>query len=876
MKKNLSVLLLVTLLLFTVSHLSCQDNGLIPTPEKFFGFKPGSDRNVFNYQPLIEYLKTIDEVSPRVQMIEIGSSPLGRKMYITFISSEENIKNLQHLKEINKSLAIDPNLDEGSVKKLVKDGKVFILATLSMHSTEVGPSQAAPLIVYDLATTQDQKINDWLSQVVYMIVPSHNPDGMDMVVDYYNKTKGTKYEGSYLPQVYHKYVGHDNNRDFVTLSQEDTRVIAEIYNKTWFPQVMVEKHQMGSYGPRYYVPPCHDPISENVDEELWNWMWIFGSNMSTDMTKQGLAGVSQHYLFDDYWPGSTETAIWKNVIGLLTECASVQVATPINIEQNELSAGGKGLGEYKKSINMPLLWEGGWWRLGDIVEYEITSTYSLIKTAYLHKEDILKFRNNLCKKEVKKGKTQAPYYFVISSDQHDPSEMIGLLELLNEQGISVYKNKEQIILEDKIINKGDYIVPLAQPFRSFIKEVLEAQKFPERHYTPNGKLIEPYDITSWSLPLHRAVKSFEINTSSETLNSNLDKVIFPLEISNSLPEDYSAILLSANLNESYAAVFMALQKGIEVKRIIHEKIIQDTKLPAGSFIISKTKKNSGQIDAVLSALKIKPVYTKETITESLKIISLPKVALVESNFHDMDAGWTRYVFDTYTIPYKVIKPGDFNTTTLTDFDIIVFPNEDKSVLLEGKYKGKDDTYNIPTMDPKYTKGIGKEGLQKIMKFVNEGGIILSWGESAGLFMGPLSITTDEKTKEEFQLPVKDISKDLEKQKLNCPGSLLQINLVRDHPLTYGMPATAGVFSRGKPVFTTSIPYFDMDRKVIAAYPEEHILLSGYADKEELLANKSAMVWLKKGKGQIVLYGFNPQFRASTSGTYKLMFNALLL
>ncbi|MCP5046959.1 MAG: hypothetical protein GY940_07285, partial [bacterium] len=271
---------------------------------------------------------------------------------------------------------------------LFKKGKVFVLGTLSMHSGEVGPSQAAAPIAYDLITTRDPLKSSWLKNVVYMMVPCHNPDGMDMVVAHYKKYKGGKYEGSYMPGVYHKYIGHDNNRDFVTLSQADTRAIAGIYNLHWFPQVMVEKHQMGATGVRYYVPPNHDPIAENIAAGIWNWVGIFGSNMIKDMTKKGLSGISQHYLFDDYWPGSTETCIWKNVIGFLTEAASSNYATPILVEANEIRVIGKGLSEYKKSINMPLPWPGGWWRLGDIVQYEIESTMSILKTASLHTRDI--------------------------------------------------------------------------------------------------------------------------------------------------------------------------------------------------------------------------------------------------------------------------------------------------------------------------------------------------------------------------------------------------------------------------------------------------------------------------------------------------------
>ena len=182
----------------------------------------------------------------------------------------------------------------------MKDGKVFFLATLSMHSTEVGPSQSAPIIAYELIRTSNDiiqpstfNLQHYLDDVVYMMVPCHNPDGMDMIVDHYNKYKGTKYEGSSLPGVYHKYVGHDNNRDFVTLSQSDTRAIAAIYNKDWFPQVMVEKHQMGSSGVRYFVPPPHDPIAENVDAGIWNWIGVFGSGMMKDMTRQGQTGIAQ-------------------------------------------------------------------------------------------------------------------------------------------------------------------------------------------------------------------------------------------------------------------------------------------------------------------------------------------------------------------------------------------------------------------------------------------------------------------------------------------------------------------------------------------------------------------------------------------------------
>jgi hypothetical protein len=872
---NKTVLLL--LILFAGMQMQAQiDTNTIPTPSDHFGFQPGTDRILFNYDPLIDYLKKVAEVSPREAMQEIGESPMGKKMYLTFFSSEENINKLEDLKQINKELAINANLSEGELSSFVRDGKVFILAALSMHSSEVGPSQSAPLIAYEVATTTNPKLLDWLDDVVYMIIPSHNPDGMDMVVDHYMNSKGTKYEGGRMPQVYHKYVGHDNNRDFVTLTQSDNKAVARVYNTEWYPQVMTEKHQMGSYGPRYFVPPMHDPIAENIDERIWNWTWIFGSNMAKDMAADGCEGVSQHYLFDDYWPGSTETALWKNIIGLLTEAASVQYAKPIYIEKSELRTAGKGLGEYKKSINMPLLWEGGWWRLNDIIKYEMSSTWSLIKTASFHKEDILLNRNILCKEEVEKGKTLAPAYYIMPAAQHDKSELLGLINLLDEHGVDVYQLNDRLEYQGKIINKGDYVVPLSQPYRAFIKEVMEVQKFPERHYTPGGEMIRPYDITSWSLPLHRGVVAYEIDEIVNELENHLTKVTFPLQLNINHTEEAKSIVFSVNNNESFKLAFDAMTKGIEVKRVTAPANIDGIELKTGDFILPISDKNSEELHAVFSNLTLNPKVTTSSIEENIKSLELPKIALVETNFHDKDAGWTRYIFDTYKIPFTVVKPGEMKDKDWSGFDVIVFPDTDKSILLDGKYKGSSGTYSIPTYAPKFTKGIEKEGVQRLMKFVNDGGTIVSWGSSAGLFLGPQSIKTGDKEKEEFELPVEDISSGIAKKGLYAPGTLLNVDIKENHPLTLGMQKTAKVFSRGRPVFRTSIPYFDTDRRVIASFPEDKVLASGYAKNHELLEEKSAMVWARKGKGNFVFYGFYPQFRASTAGTYKLLFNALLL
>jgi hypothetical protein len=864
-----SILLLICAILSTSAI--AQSSSEIRSPESVFGFVPGSDRQLVDYGELVDYMQGLAAASDRVEMREVGTSPLGRTMYVAFISAPENLVRLDELREINKRLALDSEIPAEDRAELVRDGRVFLLETLSMHSGEVGPSQSLPIFAHRMATTDDPEILAQLDDVVLMMVLCHNPDGMDMVVEHYREYVGTKYEGSRLPQVYHKYVGHDNNRDFVTLTQDDTRVIAALYSTEWYPQVMVEKHQMGSTGPRYYVPPNHDPIAQNVDEGLWTWSAVFGSNLSRDMAADGLQGVASHWLFDDYWPGSTETSIYKGVISFLTEAASCRTATPIFVEPTELSVRGKGLAEYKKGVNLPDPWPGGKWSLGDIVDFELSSMNSILATASRHREEILEYRNDLCRKEVEKGRSEAPYYFVVPQEQRDPGEMAAMVRLLERHGVEVDRLTGEAVVGDWHFSSGDIVVRLSQPYRTFVKEVMESQRYPERHYTPGGELIRPYDITSWSLPHHMGVRSIQVDTRSKDLEALLEPVTADdLSVETALPDKVWAIAYPSTGNQSYKAVFAALEAGLKVGRFSHPF----GSLPTGSFLILSGSASGEKLRSVVDQASIEPQVFESEITVAFMPVRLPRVALVETHFHDMDAGWTRYLFDTYGIDYRVLHPEDFDGVDLQkNFDVIVFPDANKDVLTKGKYK-RFDRYVTNDYPPQFRKPISKEARAELTEFITGGGVVVSWGGSTGLFTEGLPLPKSGEESETLELPVRDVSERLEG--VLVPGAFLAVDLIKDHPLTWGMPEQAGAFSRGTRVFATSIPVLDTDRRVIGIYPERDLLLSGYIEGEKQLQNRPSMVWVRAGKGQIVLFGFRPQFRGSTPATFKLVFNSLLL
>jgi hypothetical protein len=843
---------------------------VVSTPFEFYGFQPGSDRKLLDYGQLTEYLEMAASASPRLEMREIGRTESGRPMYVLFISSDKNIARLDGLREINRRLALDVTMSEEELDRLVADGRVFVLAANSMHASEVGPAQSVPLLVHELATSQDPQVLDWLDQVVLMVVPTQNPDGLQMTADYYRSTVGTIYEGTSLPGVYNKYVGHDNNRDFVTLSQSETRAVSALFSTEWFPHVLLDKHQMGRTGPRYFVPEYHDPIAVNIDEDLWYWSDVFGSTMAKDLGRAGLQGVASHWAFDEYWPGATTTSHWKGVISLLTEAASCALATPVYVESNELQVWGKGLSEYKKGVNMPDPWDGGWWRLGDIVRYELTTMRSALAISTAHREELLRFRNQLSRREVERGRTEAPFHYIFPAKQHDADALDRLADLLESHGVTVTELAADVEVDGRRFREGDVVVSLDQPYRAFIKEVLETQRYPVRRYTPGGQVIRPYDVTSWSLPLHHGVAAHEVNSAGSEFATR-PRSAQPREPV-VLDDGDWGVAVSTRDNLGFKAVFAALADGLTVQRTRTGTTVGETRFAAGSFLISG---KAAKIRSVLDRVPVQATMLSEQPKLATVDVATPRVALVETFFHHMDAGWTRFILDRYGVPHSVLRPGEIEESDLAkNFDVLVLPDTDPDILTKGRRK-RGDRYDPGDMPPEYRKPISAKGFAEIRAFLDAGGTVVSWRRSTGLFLtGKLADGTDENPG--LHLPARDLSQQLEDKGLYVAGSLLRMDLTSDHPVTWGMPKQAAVFSRGTPVFATSLPIHDTDRRVLGVFPETDILLSGYAEHLELLAERTALVWLRKGSGQLVLFGFSPQFRASTPATFKLLFNSLLL
>jgi hypothetical protein len=296
----------------------------------------------------------------------------------------------------------------------------------------------------------------------------------------------------------------------------------------------------------------------------------------------------------------------------------------------------------------------------------------------------------------------------------------------------------------------------------------------------------------------------------------------------------------------------------------------DLRLDAGAFVI---RDPAPDVYGGAGRARIAPLASRPDA--DLTAIDPPRIALVETWFHDMDAGWTRYLFESYGIEYTLLRPGEVAGANLAErFDVVVFPDADPGVLAAGEYTHRDE-YQVSDYRPEFREGLGEEGRPEIERFLAAGGRVVAWGRSTSLLLEPVTLGEGDDAIE-LEVPVRDVTEDVTDRGLFVPGSMLAVDLLRDHPLTWGMPSTTPVFSRGRPVLGTELPQLVADRRVIGHFPERDLVVSGYAEHPELLAERPAMVWVRLGRGQLVLFGFQPQFRASTPATYKLLFNALLL
>jgi hypothetical protein len=438
-KKSLSIGLLI--LLVVSSHLVAQTS-----PEEFLGHKVGADRKLADYDQILAYFNKLDAESEKIKVLTIGETVLKKPMILAVITSEENMARLDEYKSITKRLRDARDLNAEEAKQLAKEGKVMLCITCSQHATEVGASQMSLEFAYNLVTGKTPFDADKaLKDVIVLLSPHINPDGHQMVTEWFRKYVGTKYEGGSMPWLYHHYAGHDNNRDWFMFNLPETLAVTNVLYRDWIPQIHIDEHQMGSTGARLFVPPFMNPPVPTIHPLVWRGIALCGANMTFDLQKNGYSGIVYDRSFTGWWIGACDDTSWlHNSIGLLSEMASVRTAAPIYIDPTEVSQ------DYiEKRMQFPDPWPGGWWRLRDIVDYELVLSMSLVKTAHLYKEDFLFNFYQMCKDGIEKRGEGQPFAFVIPKTQRDYPTTLRMLGILQMGGVEVHQANADFTADGK-------------------------------------------------------------------------------------------------------------------------------------------------------------------------------------------------------------------------------------------------------------------------------------------------------------------------------------------------------------------------------------------------------------------------------------------
>jgi hypothetical protein len=765
----------------------------VPSPSSVLGFNPTDDKTIADWKQITDYFFKLDRASDKVLVREIGRSTLGKPLIVAFISSADNIKHLDKYRQISAKLA-DPRTvtDAAEAEQLIRNGKAIVSISCSIHSTEIVASQMSMNLAYELATSSDADTKEILDNTILLLIPSPNPDGVQIVADWYRKTLGTKSEGSAPPELYHHYAGHDDNRDWFMLNLAETQAITKLFWQQWFPQLVYDVHQQGQNASRFIIPPFFDPTNPRVSPTILREVGLIGSKMAADLQANGIKGVATNSTYDTWWHGGFRSApYYHNSIGILSEAASTSLMSPLTIKREQLERARpvRGLNDLLvAATNYPDPWLGGEWHPGDIAKIETIASRSLLQMA-------AKFRSRYLREFYDQGRgnlspnPDEPQAFIVMAGQPNAEAVSRFLEILMWQGIDVYEMTNELHIKMQPADTEFHEVPLRsflifvnQPQKNNILSLFERQDYPHR-LLPNGEAEVPYDVAGWTLPLQMGID------------------FMPAWAIQDLEKERPGLKRVETINQARKSL--------------------DLEPSSGPFAKIKDPLKTG-----------------------------PRVGLYKGFTGSMDEGWTRFVFDTFQVPFKSVSDADVRSGVL-NYDVIVLPADNENTIVKGL---SSDSYT-----EEYSGGIGEAGAQNLRKFVENGGKLICFDDSCEMVI------------KRFQLSMKNVLNGLKRSEFYNPGSIVRLDVNTSDPLARGLAQDTAAY------FITSSAFEITDPgkvRSVAKYASKDALLSGWMLGEKYLDGKTALAETSFGKGKIVLFAFRPQHRGQTWGTFPFIFNSL--
>ena len=849
-------------------------NQQITSPEAFFGFQLGSDLKIARWDHIVDYFRLLEEQSDKIQVIDMGLSTEGHPFLFVIISSPENLANLARLREVNAQIKDPRGISEETINSLTGEGKAIILQSMGLHATEIGSTQMVSELAYDQITRNDDEASRILDNVISLMVPCFNPDGQIMVTDWYNRYIGTEYEGSTPPWLYHKYAGHDNNRDAFMFNLVESQYMAQIMYQDWHPHAYQDHHEMGSYGARLWICPYSEPLHPHGDPLVWREISWYGAHMAYKLEEAGKTGVLNASLFPAWshlgfhWMGN-----YHNIASMLTESAHAKLATPMYIHKSQLKGEDdrkqlldesgstlRAFPHYKPQTNFPHPWEGGWWSVRDIVEQQKIAAWGLLDMAARNKDTILQNAYLKAKRQTSLGASSTPAAYLIRPDQHDPLAVITTINKLLVQGIDIQKATQDLTVNGSTYPAGTYYIPLNQPKMGVIKTLLGRTLYPDDAWTrqPDGTPQRPYDAATDTMAEFMGVNvepvKGHVGGSFETVTAPQP---FAGEVRGTSQFGY---LFDGRLSDSFRVLNRMLNQGIQATRL-HEAIsVGSQDLPVGAFMVTAGSEELLAEIAQESGLNFYPLDAESG--KEQREVCRARIGMYQRYWGgNMDEGWTRLVLEQFGFPYETLRDEEMESDNLNErIDVLILP-DDSTGMIAGN--NAEDRLRENPVPPEYRSGIGEKGIETIKEFVTAGGRLVALNQACNFVI------------EELGLPITNVVAGKSAKQFFCPGSTLHANIDTTHPLAYGMPDEALVFFWNGPIFRVQPSFSNEKCKILVQYPERDILQSGWLVGEEQIAGTAGMISAQYGKGSVVLFGFRPQHRAQTHGTFKLFFNTLL-
>ncbi len=858
-------------------------------PQQFFGFRIGTDGELARYPKILEYFQHLAKTTPRVKYQELGKTTMGNPYVLATVSAPENLAKLDRLIAINKRLADPRGLTQAEARKLAQEGRAFYFLYATIHSTEVGNTQALTEIVHRLSTESSQEIQQILDNVVLLVVPSQNPDGQVLVVDHWYKTKGTPFARVY-PDLYHKYVGHDDNRDWFTFTQVETRLAVQKVHSAYKPVITHDMHQQGAGGSRIFVPPYDDPYDPNIHPILAQGMTSVGQAMASALVAEGKTGIESDARYD-LWAPARQYMVYHGQARILTEIASVNLADPyVNPAGKDVPLGPQTpLGSF-------LPYTRGEWRLRQIVDYASTAAFAGLthvakyRTTWL--ENFYKVHADWVNRKA------APYAFVIPAAQRDPFATYELLDMLRIGEVELHQAKAAFTAGGRQYAAGSWVIRLAQPYGAFAKTTLERQQYPDLRMFPGGPPKPPYDVAGHTLGLLMGVDVDQIDQPFEaTLDAvrTLRPAITPMP-----PAAQWAYLVGPESNASFIAVARLQAAGVSLYRSARGFDSGGHAFAPGTWIVPPTAEATRILaDVALSTGLQVSGAAKPIDVEVFQLKPATRIGLWRGA-NNMPGGWMKWLFEQYGFNHRVVTSSDVAGDLSGQYDAIVLPDGiSRDVIVQGLDPERHDK------EWNWAYGVGEAGWKKLGDWVTNGGTLIAIGSAVetardlldlpiepalpqarrgrgGAPPAPGTTSNIDATRvlrDAFSSPA-NLAAALRDRVVDpasffyCPGSLLQNQFDIAHPVAFGMPAAWPVFFESDQAYRLT-PGFGVQAEVVSRYPSTGpILQSGWLLGESYLRNQANAVAFRVGRGYVVTMGSQIDFRTQPRATFKLLFNAM--